>query len=74
MEIISTFPRLRGATLEGISANLHGGSIKKLQGSSAHRQRHRQRVLTSIWLRRSRISGRAWWMNVQPFSFLEHSL
>jgi hypothetical protein len=45
MEIISTFPRLRGATLEGISANLHGGSIKKLQGSSAHRQRHRQRVL-----------------------------
>jgi hypothetical protein len=45
MEIISTFPRLRGATLEGISANLHGGSIEKLQGSSARRQYHRRRVL-----------------------------
>jgi hypothetical protein len=28
MEIIKTEPRLRGATLEGISANLYGGSIK----------------------------------------------
>jgi hypothetical protein len=28
MEIINTFPRLRGATVEGISANLHGCSTK----------------------------------------------
>jgi hypothetical protein len=74
MEIISTFPRLRGATLEGISADLHGDSIEKLQGSSAHRQRQRQRMLASIWPRarpdiRPRLVG-----DVQPFSFLLHSL
>jgi hypothetical protein len=76
MEIISTFPRLRGATLEGISANLYGGSTKNCKAA------RRTGSVTAngaglIWPRARPdipISGRARWANVQPFSLLVASL